>query len=112
MERLKIKMKHSMEWVWNRIPKSTYVGADQFNLGVYDAVANFNIGRKASLKVLEKLGCKDGKYTVNGCRNSNEKRLKNADIKQRKEVVNRRRQLRGQHRKKEDSIERKRTKTK
>ena len=88
--------------VWNRIPKSTYVGADQFNLGVYDAVANFNIGRKASLKVLEKLGCKDGKYTVNGCRNSNEKRLKNADIKQRKEVVNRRRQLRGQHRKRED----------
>ena len=33
--------------VWNRIPKSTYVGADQFNLGVFDAVANFNIGRKS-----------------------------------------------------------------
>ena len=88
--------------VWNRIPKSTYVGTDQFNMGVYDAVANFNIGSKAILEVLEKLGCRGGKYTVQGCRRSNIKRLSNADRKQRKEAIDRRRHLRGKHKKKED----------
>ena len=34
---------------WDRFPKSRYVSFSQLELGVYDAVANFNIGRKAGL---------------------------------------------------------------
>ena len=46
--------------IWKRVPKSTYVGMTQFQLGLYDAVANFNIGNSASIKVLEKLGLDPG----------------------------------------------------
>ena len=33
--------------IWERVPKSTYVSLTQLQLGVYDAVANFNIGRES-----------------------------------------------------------------
>ena len=36
-------------YVWRRLPKDTYVGFDVFEFGLYDAVAVFNIGRKATL---------------------------------------------------------------
>ena len=32
--------------VWNRLPKTTYVGFKQFQFGLYDAVAVFNMGPK------------------------------------------------------------------
>ena len=41
--------------IWNRVPKHTYVGLRLLEMGVYDAIANFNIGRKASVLVYEKL---------------------------------------------------------
>ena len=61
--------------IWSRIPKSTYVSFSQLQLGVYDAVANFNIGRKASILIFEKLNMIPGKYCLEGCRKINEKRL-------------------------------------
>ena len=61
--------------IWSRIPKSTYVLFSQLQLGVYDAVANFNIGRKASILIFEKLNMIPGKYCLEGCRKINEKRL-------------------------------------
>ena len=41
--------------IWDRVPKSRYVSFSQLELGVYDAVANFNIERKASMLIFEKL---------------------------------------------------------
>ena len=61
--------------IWSRIPKSTYVSFSQLQLGVYDAVANFNIGRKASILTFEELKMILGKYCLEGCRKINEKRL-------------------------------------
>ena len=61
--------------IWSRIPKSTYVWFSQLQLGVYDAVANFNIGRKASIFTFEKLNMILAKYCLEGCRKINEKRL-------------------------------------
>ena len=45
----------------------------QFRL--YDEVANFNIGRKASVLIFENFGLIPGKYTVTGCQKLNQKRL-------------------------------------
>ena len=34
--------------VWDRIPKTTFVELKTFEIGVYDAVAHFNIGNTAT----------------------------------------------------------------
>ncbi len=45
--------------IWNRLPKTIFVGADVLNFGAYDAVAHFNIGNKAAENILgETLRCK------------------------------------------------------
>ena len=80
--------------IWERIPKSTYVSLTQLQLGVYDAVANFNIGRKASVLIYEKLGMIPGTYTLKGCSNLNKKRLFNAKYKANEHNKKRRKKLR------------------
>ena len=40
---------------WNPIPKTRYCGLDKLELAVYDAVADFNIGKMATIKVFETL---------------------------------------------------------
>lgn len=44
---------------------------DQLQFGLYDAVANFNVGRKATVLIYEKLGMVPGKHLTNGCRQKN-----------------------------------------
>ena len=61
--------------IWERLPKTRFVSRTQLEFGVYDAVANFNIGRKASVLIFEKLNMTPGKYTLKGCQNINRKRL-------------------------------------
>ena len=41
--------------IWNRIPKANHVALNTLSLGVYDAIAHFNMGSKASLDILEDL---------------------------------------------------------
>ena len=89
--------------VWDRIPKSTYVARNQLELGTYDAVANFNIGRKATLLTFQDLGINPGKYTTAGCKTMNSRRLFHAGYKNSKESKDRRKAIRGQKKKKEDS---------
>ena len=59
--------------VWNRLRKTTYVGYRQFALGVYDAVAVFNNGRKASIDLHENMNMRPGFFTRQGCRKQNSK---------------------------------------
>ena len=54
--------------IWERLPKTRYVSRTQLEFGVYDAVAIFNIGRKASILIFEMLDMIPGKYTVEGCK--------------------------------------------
>ena len=89
--------------VWNRIPKTTYVGFDQFQVGVYDAVCHFNIGNNAVIKIYEKLELKPGKNTYIACKHLNEKRPKNAVRKEMKKTKLRRRMLRGNNKKRADN---------
>ena len=72
--------------IWERIPKNKYVGIEHLELGAYDAVANFNIGRKASVMILERLNIVPGKYTIRGCIQSNKRRLMFAAINANKET--------------------------
>ena len=60
---------------WQRLSKTKYVSLTQLELGVYDAVSNFNIGRKASVLLFEKLNMIPGIYTLQGCSTMNKKRL-------------------------------------
>ena len=39
--------------IWNRLPKSVFVGANVLKLGIYDAVAHFNIGATATTEILK-----------------------------------------------------------
>eukprot|EP00795_Rhopilema_esculentum_P005796 gene5796-11088_t len=49
--------------IWDRIPRSTYVGSDVFELRFYDAAAHFNEGSIATCLVLERLGLPQGFFT-------------------------------------------------
>ena len=53
--------------VWNRATKTTCVLFTQFQIGVFDAIAHFNIGKKFLLLIYEKLGMKPGYFTTIGC---------------------------------------------
>ena len=70
--------------------------------GVYDAVSNFNIGRKASVLTFEKLNMIPGRYTVKGCYVLNKKRLNFSLYKNRLTSRNRRKAIRGRKKRKED----------
>lgn len=49
--------------IWNRVPKSTHVGLPILSFGIYDSVAHFNYGEKATLDVLEEMNVVPGMYT-------------------------------------------------
>ena len=53
--------------IWDRLPKPRFVSFTPLQFGVYESVANFNKGRKASVLIFEKLGIILGKYTLTGC---------------------------------------------
>ena len=88
--------------IWERIPKTVYVGYDQLQLGVYDAVAHFNIGRKASIEVYQALSINPGRYMMLSCSAINRRRLYHAGTKNKKDTKDRRKVLRGKKKNKED----------
>ena len=53
--------------IWDRIPKAGYVGKETFKVGIYDAVANFNMGTAATIEVLKQCGIKPGRVTEEHC---------------------------------------------
>ena len=72
--------------IWNRVPKGTYVGLQQLEIGVYDAVSHFNIGNKAVILVCEKLVMVAG---------NNRFRIENSRPKTIEDKKNRRRNIKG-----------------
>ena len=92
--------------IWERIPKNNFVGLRQLELGAFSAAAHFNIGRKASVLVLEKLGLIPGKYLVDGCRKINQKRIYLAEYKSKDTSKKRRKVIRGNKKLKSDSLKR------
>ena len=52
--------------IWERIPKRKYVSPSSLEVGVSDAVDNFNIGMKWSILTYEKLNIILGAFTLKG----------------------------------------------
>ena len=69
---------------------------------VYDAVANFNIGRKASIFIFEKLNMIPGKHCLKGCRKLNEKRISASKYDNLEATKKRRKIWRGKAKTKDD----------
>ena len=88
--------------IWDRIPKTKYVSLPTFEFGVYDSVANFNIGRKASISVFEKFNMLPGRFTLKGCSVQNKKRLFRSQYRNKESSKIRRKVIRGTKKSQDD----------
>jgi hypothetical protein len=88
--------------IWNRLPKTVFVGAEVLNLGAYDAVAHFNIGTKAAVNILSQLGLVPGQFFEQNMRKADKQRVKKAEHRNTPAIRKRRKILRGQKKKKDD----------
>ena len=60
---------------WERLPKIRYCGLSKLEMGVFDAVANFNYGSKASMDIFKYLNIVPGAYMETMCIALNTKRI-------------------------------------
>ena len=88
--------------IWNRLPKSIFVGGNVLQLGVYDAVAHFNMGSRAADEILKQDGLVPGHYFEEGVCKADKKRVKKADHRAKPDVKKRRKVVRGLKKKRED----------
>ena len=88
--------------IWNRLPKTVFVGAEVLNFGAYDAVAHFNIGNKAAMNILSQLGLVPGQYFEQNMLKADKQRVKKAEQRNTPAIRKRRKILRGQKKKKDD----------
>ena len=61
--------------IWEHIPKTSYVSLSQLQLGVFDVVANFSDGRRASILIYDFMNITPGKYTLLECNRISKARL-------------------------------------
>ena len=61
--------------IWESIPKNTSNTLPNLEIDVYDPVAHFNIGIKASVLIYEKHDFAPEVYMVKGCKKHNLKRV-------------------------------------
>ncbi|MBX9702962.1 MAG: hypothetical protein K2X39_02290, partial [Silvanigrellaceae bacterium] len=97
--------------IWDRIPKTKYVSLTLLKFGVYDAVANFNIGMKSSILIYEKLNMVPGFYTIKGSNDINKTRIKWSIYKLKPDNKLHRQKLRAKKLKKSDKVSEKESKT-
>ena len=66
--------------VWNRVPKSYHVGLNILSVGVYDAIAHFNYGEKATLDVLDYINVEPSIFTKTMCNAINKERKRSSSF--------------------------------
>ena len=93
--------------VWQRIPKEVYVGSEKLQLGLYDAVAHFNIGSITVIELFQALGIPPGKYTEEGCRLQDQLRIHTAQHQSKPSTKKRRKVIRGLKKRKDDKTKQK-----
>ena len=86
--------------IWERAPKVTNCSYDKMELAVYDAVANFNDGRRASVDILQNLGICPGYHTRLMAFELNKRRKYLALYKSRETVKKSRKVIRANRKKK------------
>lgn len=65
--------------IWSRIPKTTFVMLNTLELGVYEAVASFNMGNVVKCNVLEKCGINPGSRCVTEMKQQDLRRIAKAE---------------------------------
>ena len=93
--------------VWQRIPKEVYVGSETLQLGLYDAVAHFNIGSITVIELFQALDIPPGKYTEEGCRRQDQLRILTAQHQNKPSTKKRRKVIRGLKKRKDDKTKQK-----
>lgn len=88
--------------VWQRIPKEVYVGSETLQLGLYVAVAHFNIGSITVIELFQALGIPPGKYTEEGYRLQDQLRIHTAQHQSKPSTKKRRKVIRGLKKRKDD----------
>lgn len=78
--------------IWNRLPKEVFIGSDVLKLGIYYAVAHFNIGSQAALNVLE---IDPGTFCLAELHHQDQERVHKAESKAQEE--NKRKEKSGEH---------------
>ena len=88
--------------IWERLPKTKYVGCEKLKSGVFNAIANFNHGKKASIVIITEMNLVPGKYMRLMCDTENKKRkylflykASNKSKKRRKIIRSQRRHTQG-----------------
>jgi len=94
--------------VWERCPKTEYVGRDTFEFGVFGAVAYFDLGAVAAINVYKECGSVPGKYTRESCKLRNQRRLCFTEGKEKDKSKLRRKQLKGKRKSKDEKKTRRR----
>ena len=90
--------------IWERVPKSSFCGIKKLKLAVYDTIAVYNYGRKATLDIFEKLNIAPGFYTKQMCQSMNIKRKYSAGYKNMDITKKRRKIIRGNKKKKGEKL--------
>ena len=93
--------------IWDRVPKSTYVGRDIFETGIYDAVSHFNDGARATISVLQQLGLEPGHYSQKICNELDASRIYSSEYREKESSKLRRKKLRGKRKAKGDKYQEK-----
>ena len=90
--------------IWNHVPKATHVGLNVLSLGIYDAIAHFNIGEKAALDIIELLKIHSGYYMTKCCRSVNIRRKRSSIYRMSEPQKKRRKVKRHSKKKQQDKI--------
>ena len=67
---------------WERVTKGVFLESEIFQCGIYDEVANFNIGCQASVMILQKLGISPGYYCLTESQRPDSLRISKANYKE------------------------------
>ena len=68
--------------IWERVPKDVFIGFEAMQLGVYHAVANFNIGGQASVNILSEVGMEPGEFCLDASRKEDNLRVMKGNYKE------------------------------
>ena len=93
--------------IWDRVPKTTFVGRDVSELGVYDAVCHFNDGEAAILQVLQHLGLEPGHFSNKFCNELDNSRIYSSGYRELDTTKLKRKGLRRKRKSKDDKIKEK-----
>jgi hypothetical protein len=91
--------------IWDRLPKGVFVGPDVLQLGVYDAVAHFNVGCQAAVNVLTSMGMEPGVLCLEEMNGADKLRVKTGNYKAEVKNKKKRKILRARRKQKGDKAQ-------